>query len=67
MVHPSAPSGRKEDKGADEDALRIPIVVLRDADRNDVNPLLVRSKLDINAGNAQIAHGISFVLRPADL
>ena len=46
---------------------RIPIVVLRDADRNDVNPLLVRSKLDINAGNAQIAHGISFVLRPSDL
>ena len=46
---------------------RIPVVVLRDADRNDVNPLLVRSKLDINAGNAQIAHGISFVLRPSDL
>ncbi len=46
---------------------RIPIVVLRDADRNDVNPLLVRSQLDINAGNAQIAHGISFVLRPLDL
>ena len=46
---------------------RIPIVVLRDADRNDLNPLLVRSQLDINAGNAQIAHGISFVLRPLDL
>jgi len=46
---------------------RIPLVVLRDADRNDLNPLLVRSKLDINAGNAQIAHGISLVLRPADL
>ena len=46
---------------------RIPIVVLRDADRNDVNPLLVRNRLDLNAGNAQIAHGISFVLRPADL
>ena len=41
--------------------------MLRDADRNDVNPLLVRSQLDINAGNAQIAHGISFVLRPLDL
>ncbi|QCB93535.1 fasciclin domain-containing protein [Cellulomonas shaoxiangyii] len=46
---------------------RIPIVVLRDADRNDLNPLLVRSKLDINAGNPQIAHGITFVLRPSDL
>ncbi|MCR6688792.1 fasciclin domain-containing protein [Cellulomonas sp.] len=46
---------------------RIPLVVLRDADRNDLNPLLVRSKLDINAGNAQIAHGISLVLRPVDL
>ncbi len=46
---------------------RIPLVVLKDADRNDINPLLVRSKLDINKGNAQIAHGISFVLRPFDL
>lgn len=46
---------------------RVPLVVLRDADRNDVNPLLVRSRLDLNAGNAQIAHGISFVLRPVDL
>ena len=40
---------------------------LIDADRNDVNPFLVRSKLDLNAGNLQIAHGISFVLRPSDL
>lgn len=40
---------------------------LIDADRNDVNPLLVRNKLDLNAGNLQIAHGISFVLRPSDL
>lgn len=46
---------------------RIPLVVLRDADRDDVNPLLVTSRLDLNAGNAQIAHGISFVLRPVDL
>ncbi len=43
------------------------IVRLIDADRNDVNPFLVRSKLDINKGNVQIAHGISFVLRPIDL
>lgn len=46
---------------------RIPLVVLRDADRNDVNPLLVAGALDLNAGNAQIAHGIAFVLRPLDL
>ncbi|MFC6451369.1 fasciclin domain-containing protein [Cellulomonas gelida] len=46
---------------------RIPLVVLKDADRNDVNPLLVRSKLDLNKGNPQIAHGITFVLRPLDL
>ena len=40
--------------------------VLTDADRNDVDPWLVPSKLDIRASNG-IAHGISFVLRPADL
>ncbi len=45
----------------------LPIVRLIDADRNDVNPFLVPSKLDLNQGNQQIAHGISFVLRPADL
>jgi len=42
-------------------------VSLVDADPNDANPFLVRSKLDINKGNRQIAHGISLVLRPADL
>ncbi|WP_377641400.1 fasciclin domain-containing protein [Oryzobacter terrae] len=46
---------------------RLRIVELRDQDRNDVNPFLVPRALDINAGNAQIAHGIAFVLRPADL
>ena len=40
--------------------------VLGDNDRNDLNPFLIRSKLDIAASNG-IAHGISFVLRPADL
>jgi uncharacterized surface protein with fasciclin (FAS1) repeats len=40
--------------------------ILADQDPNDVNPTLVRSKLDIQASNG-IAHGISFVLRPADL
>jgi hypothetical protein len=45
----------------------LPIVELRDQDRNDINPFLNPRALDINAGNAQIAHGILFVLRPLDL
>ncbi len=40
--------------------------ILADRDRDDINPFLVRSKLDIQASNG-IAHGISFVLRPFDL
>jgi uncharacterized surface protein with fasciclin (FAS1) repeats len=40
--------------------------ILGDLDRNDVDPFLIQSKLDIRASNG-IAHGISFVLRPADL
>jgi uncharacterized surface protein with fasciclin (FAS1) repeats len=40
--------------------------ILVDNDRNDLNPTLVRSKLDIMASNG-IAHGISLVLRPVDL
>jgi uncharacterized surface protein with fasciclin (FAS1) repeats len=40
--------------------------VLVDQDRNDVDPFLVKSKLDIQASNG-IAHGISFVLRPVNL
>lgn len=39
---------------------------LADLDPNDIDPFLVRSKLDIRASNG-IAHGTSFVLRPADL
>lgn len=39
---------------------------LADQDRNDANPFLVKSKLDIEASNG-IAHGISLVLRPIDL
>ncbi len=45
----------------------LPIVELRDKDTNDVNPFLNPRALDINKGNAQIAHGIVFVLRPLDL
>lgn len=46
---------------------RFGIVRLVDKDRNDINPFLVPGKLDINKGNKQIAHAITFVLRPADL
>ncbi|GIG21719.1 hypothetical protein Cch01nite_24430 [Cellulomonas chitinilytica] len=46
---------------------RFGIVQLRDQDRNDLNPFLIPGKLDLNAGNVQIAHAITFVLRPADL
>ena len=45
----------------------VPIIELRDQDPNDVNPFLNPRALDINKGNKQIAHGIVFVLRPADL
>ena len=45
---------------------RLGTAVLADNDRNDLNPFLVRSKLDIEASNG-IAHGIGLVLRPLDL
>ena len=45
----------------------LPVIVLRDQDPNDVDPVVNPFALDINRGNAQIAHGITFVLRPADL
>lgn len=40
---------------------------LQDQDPNDVDPFTVPKLLDINKGNKQVAHGISYVLRPADL
>lgn len=40
---------------------------LVDADAGDRNPKLEVPRLDINAGNQQIAHGITLVLRPIDL
>lgn len=43
------------------------LVVLKDLDPNDANPLLNPFALDINKGNKQVAHGIVLVLRPADL
>lgn len=43
------------------------LIRLKDADKDDRDPWIVRSKFDINKGNEQIAHGISRVLRPVDL
>jgi len=40
---------------------------LQDLDPDDVDPFTVPRLLNINKGNKQIAHGISYVLRPADL
>lgn len=45
----------------------LPLIVLRDADPNDANPWVSPWALNINKGNRQIAHGITLVLRPADL
>jgi len=42
-------------------------VALRDKDTNDANALVKRSAKNVNKGNLQIGHGISRVLRPADL
>ena len=43
----------------------LPLIVLVDNDPDDRNPWV--QKFDINRGNLQIAHGITEVLRPADL
>lgn len=42
-------------------------VRLVDQDTDDADAVTVPSLLNLNRGNRQIAHGISFVLRPADL
>lgn len=42
-------------------------VALRDLDRNDKNARVILDAKNINKGNKQIAHGITQVLRPADL
>ena len=41
------------------------LLQLVDLDPDDVNPIAY--KFDLNKGNKQIAHGISFVLRPGNL
>jgi len=43
------------------------LVRLQDLDPDDVDPFTVPKLLDLNKGNKQVAHGISYVLRPADL
>lgn len=43
------------------------LVQLKDADPNDVNAFLNYRALDINKGNVQVAHGVTSVMRPADL
>lgn len=44
---------------------RFKLVRLVDGNRKAPDPFLVASKLDLNKGNVQIAHGISLVLQPA--
>ncbi len=44
-----------------------PRIILRDKDTDSRNARVILSKVDINKGNRQIAHGISRVLRPIDL
>jgi len=44
-----------------------PTISLWDKDYNSRNPRVILSQTDINAGNAQIAHGIDRVLRPVNL
>ena len=42
-------------------------ITLKDKDRNDRDPKVILSAIDVNKGNKQVAHGIDRVLRPIDL
>lgn len=42
-------------------------ITLKDRDKNDRDPKVVLSALDLNKGNKQVAHGIDRALRPIDL
>ncbi|KRE95733.1 fasciclin [Nocardioides sp. Soil774] len=42
-------------------------ITLKDRDKNDRDPRVVLTALDLNKGNKQVAHGIDRVLRPMDL
>jgi len=44
-----------------------PAIILIDKDRGARNARVILAKVDINKGNAQIAHGIDRVLRPINL
>jgi uncharacterized surface protein with fasciclin (FAS1) repeats len=44
-----------------------PVITLRDLDRNDKDPRVILTAIDVNKGNKQVAHGIDQVLRPIDL
>jgi uncharacterized surface protein with fasciclin (FAS1) repeats len=45
---------------------RLPLVILQDKDRDDLDPVLAQTRLDIIAGTSTI-HGVTQVLRPADV
>lgn len=45
----------------------VPVIILRDLDRNDYNARVNPWATDINDGNQQVAHGITRVLRPINL
>lgn len=45
----------------------VPLIVLQDKDPDALDPIVDPGALNINKGNKQVAHGIVFVLRPADL
>ena len=45
----------------------VPVIILRDRDRNDADPRVNPWQTDINEGNKQVAHGITRVLRPINL
>ena len=46
---------------------KVPLIVLQDQDPDAFDPIVDPMALNINKGNKQVAHGIVFVLRPADL
>ncbi len=67
-----ASGGARLDTALEGATLRVRVrddrhVFLADADRNDPNARVLPRLKNINQGNRQIAHGISRVLRPADL
>ncbi len=46
---------------------RFGLIQLIDSKRGNLNPLLNPTQLNLNKGNRQIAHGVTFVLLPASL